>query len=154
MFFLYSSLPGCRQNLLMIKMNQSTVVCRVVTLSTGISSDFLATKMGVPASAFSRSLAHTFTPWGERASLRSICYPSSFHKHRFQSLTGPLLIWGSSAIRASVCVCVTDVTSTNKPRLREKVVTSSHKYTRTSTAACVEIMRRSDNRWDYYDGLK
>jgi len=27
-------------------------------------------------------------------------------------------------------------------------------YTRTSTAACVEIMRRSDNRRDYYDGLK
>ena len=60
-----------------------------------------------------------------------------------------------ACVRACVCPCVTDVASTNEPRLRENtregrdVITQ---YTRTSTAACVEIMRRSDNRRDY-DGL-
>ena len=61
------------------------------------------------------------------------------------------------SVRVCVCPCVADVTSTNESQLRENtregrgVITQ---YTRTSTAACVEIMRCSDNLRDYYDGLK
>ena len=67
------------------------------------------------------------------------------YKHIFYTLALVL----SVRVCVCVCPCVTDVTTTNEPRLRENtregrdVITQ---YTRTSTAAYHEIMRRSDNR--------